>query len=197
LFADAAAARITETLLALHQAAEQRLVAAAMEGDGDAYGALVARHQDIAFRAAFLITGSAADAQDAAQEALVKAWLALDRFRPEAPFRPWLMRIVINEARNRRRTAGRRAGLALRLAQLPQGPAPGAEAIALADEQRAGLLAAVGALSESDQLVIAARYFLELNEEETATALSWARGTVKSRLSRALTRLRKQLGELA
>jgi RNA polymerase sigma-70 factor (ECF subfamily) len=107
------------------------------------------------------------------------------------------MRIVINEARNRRRTAGRRTGLALRLAQLPQGPAPGAEAIALADEQRAGLLAAVGALSESDQLVIAARYFLELNEEETATALSWARGTVKSRLSRALTRLRKQLGKLA
>jgi RNA polymerase sigma-70 factor (ECF subfamily) len=188
---------MTETLLPLHQSAEQRLVAAAREGDGDAYGALVARHQDIAFRAAFLITGSAADAQDAAQEALVKAWLALDRFRPDAAFRPWLMRIVINEARNRRRTAGRRTGLALRLAQLSQGPAPGAEAIALADEQRAGLLAAVAALRESDQLVIAARYFLELSEEETATALSWARGTVKSRLSRALTRLRKQLGEPA
>jgi RNA polymerase sigma-70 factor (ECF subfamily) len=57
------------------------------------------------------------------------------------------------------------------------------------------LLGAVAALRESDQLVIAARYFLELSEEETATALSWARGTVKSRLSRALGRLREQLGE--
>jgi RNA polymerase sigma-70 factor (ECF subfamily) len=186
---------MTETLLPLDLSAEQRLVAAARAGDGDAYGALVAHHQDIAFRAAYLITGSAADAQDAAQEALVKAWLALDRFRSDAPFRPWLMRIVINEARNRRRTAGRRAGLALRVAQLPQGQVPDAEAIALADEQRAALLAAVAGLRESDQLVITARYFLEMSEEETAIALSWARGTVKSRLSRALNRLREQLGE--
>ena len=73
-------------------------------------------HQDIAFRVACLAGGSAAEAEEAAQEAFVKAWRALDRFRAGAPFRPWLLAIVANEARNRRRAAGRRAGLALRAA---------------------------------------------------------------------------------
>jgi RNA polymerase sigma-70 factor (ECF subfamily) len=189
---------------------ESRLVLAARAGDRSAFEALVAPHLDVAFRAAFLITGSAADAQDAAQEALVKAWLAIDRFRPEAPFRPWLVRIVINEAHNRRRSARRQTGLALRLART-HGPstlggrvshaseasAPGAESVALAAERRAQLLAAVAALREDDQLVVAARYFIGLSEAETATALSLPAGTVKSRLSRALARLRDALGEVA
>jgi RNA polymerase sigma-70 factor (ECF subfamily) len=156
---------------------------------------LVSRHQDTAFRAAYLITGSSADAQEAIQDAFVKAWLALDRFRADAPFRPWVMRIVINEARNRRRGSGRRAGLALRAAALPQPAVSSPEAVALADEERARLVAAVRSLREEDQLVIVARYFLELSEAETATALSLARGTVKSRCSRALERLREQLVE--
>ena len=71
-------------------------------------------HQDVAFRAAYLVTGSAAEAEDAAQEGFVKAWQALGRFREGAPFRPWLLAIVVNEARNRRRHAGRQAALALR-----------------------------------------------------------------------------------
>jgi RNA polymerase sigma-70 factor (ECF subfamily) len=171
----------------------------------------VGPHLEVAFRAAFLITGSAADAQDAAQEGLVKAWLALDRFRQDAPFRPWLVRIVINEAHNRRRAIGRQAGLALRLTEAPErvvprygsdahgaeATAPGAEAVALAGERRARLLAAVGALREDDQLVIAARYFIGLSEAETATALALPAGTVKSRLSRALARLRDALGDTA
>ncbi len=60
---------------------------------------------------------------------------------------------------------------------------------------REGLLAAVNELREEDRLVIACRYFLELSEEETAAALGWRRGTVKSRLSRALGRLRERMGE--
>jgi RNA polymerase sigma-70 factor (ECF subfamily) len=186
-------------------------VLAARDGDKSAFEELVAPHLDVAFRAAFLIAGSAADAEDAAQEGLVKAWLALGRFRAEAPFRPWLVRIVINEAHNRRRAVGRQAGLALRLAELPERAmpgyhseargaaptAPGAEAIALAGEQRARLLAAVARLREDDQLVIAARYFIGLSEAETATALSLPAGTVKSRLSRALARLRDGLGDAA
>lgn len=181
---------------------------AARDGDKGAFEELVAPHLHVAFRAAFLITGSAADAEDAAQEGLVKAWLALERFRAEAPFRPWLVRIVINEAHNRRRAIGRQAGLALRLAELPERlmtdeprgtepTMPGAEAIALAGEQRARLLAAVARLREDDQLVIAARYFIGLSETETATALSLPAGTVKSRLSRALARLRDELGDAA
>ena len=73
-------------------------------------------YQGIAFRTAYVIARNASDAEDAAQDGFVKAWRALGRFREGAPFRPWLLRIVANEARNRRRSAGRRAGLALRAA---------------------------------------------------------------------------------
>jgi RNA polymerase sigma-70 factor (ECF subfamily) len=174
---------------------EQRLIAAAKAGDQRAYGQLLERHQAVAFRAACLITGSAAEAEDATQDACIKAWLALSRFRPEEPFRPWLVRIAINEARNRRRGAGRRATLTLRLGPQSAGArsAPSAETEALAGDERARLASAVGRLREGDQLVIAARYFLGLSEAETAIALRWRRGTVKSRLSRALGRLQTEL----
>ena len=72
-------------------------------------------HEEIAFRTAYLITRNAADAEDAAQVGLTKAWRALPRFRRGAPLRPWLLAIVANEARNRRRAEGRREGLALAL----------------------------------------------------------------------------------
>lgn len=175
--------------------AEQGLIAAAKAGDRHAYAQLLQRHQAVAFRAAYLISGSAAEAEDATQEACTKAWLALGRFRPAAPFRPWLVQIAVNEARNRRRGAGREAGLALRLSTEPAGAsvAPSAEAEALAAEQRTRLTTAIGRLREDDQLVIAARYLLGLSEIEAAIALGLRTGTVKSRLSRALGRLRTQL----
>jgi RNA polymerase sigma factor (sigma-70 family) len=179
------------------RSSESVLVSAAQAGDEDAFEALVASHLDVAYRIAYLLTGSAADAQDAVQDALVKAWLALDRFRVGAPVRPWLLRIVTNEAHNRRRTAGRQAGLALQLSQMPEGSAPGADAVVAAGEQRERLCAAVAALRIEDQLVIAARYFAGLSEAEAATMLSLRPGTVKSRLSRALARLREALGESA
>ncbi len=173
---------------------EQRLIAAAKGGDERAYGQLLGRHQAVAFRAAYLITGSAAEAEDATQEACIKAWLALARFRAGTPFRPWLVRIAINEARNRRRGAGRRAGLAIQLRTAPRSEtAPSAEVEALEAVERSGLAASVQRLSSDDQLVIAARYFLGLSEAETAVALGVRPGTVKSRLARALGRLREQL----
>src|ERR671928_2125569 len=95
---------------------EQGLIDRAQRGDEEAYAELVQQYQGLAFRTAYLLTGSAADAEDAAQDAFVKAWRALGRFRRGAPFRPWLLQIVTNEARNRRRSAGRRARLALRAA---------------------------------------------------------------------------------
>jgi RNA polymerase sigma factor (sigma-70 family) len=147
-------------------------------------------HQHTAFRAAYLVTGSAAEAEDAAQDGFVKAWQALPRFRKGAPFRPWLLAIVTNEARNRRRHAGRQAALALRA--LDPGPAPTDEAATShADHER--LLRIVGGMREEDRLVIGYRYFLDLSEEETAEALGIPRGTVKSRLARALARLREQM----
>ena len=175
--------------------AETELVALAQSGDSAAYQALVEEHQTIAFRTAYLITGSAAEAEEAAQDGFVKAFYALGRFRPDAPFRPWVLRIVANEARNRRRSAGRRERLALRAAEDPLsgGAVPSPEAALLESEERAELLAAVEDLREEDRLVIACRYFLELSEEETAEVLGWRRGTVKSRLSRALERLRARM----
>ncbi len=125
----------------------------------------------------------------------MKAYYALDRFRPEAAFRPWLLRIVANEARNRRTRSSRQASLQLRAAAHPSSPAslPSPEEVTLAHEQRQTLLDAIESLRDGDRLVLIYRYFLELSEAEMADALGCARGTVKSRLSRALDRLRHQL----
>jgi RNA polymerase sigma factor (sigma-70 family) len=175
---------------------EAALVERARGGDAVAYGSLVRAHQDIAFRVACLAGGSAAEAEEAAQEGFVKAWRALPRFRPGAPFRPWLLAIVANEARNRRRAAGRRAGRALRAAELAERDpgAPSPEAQLLTAVRRNALLAALGELDERDRSVLTCRYLLELSEEETAAALGCRRGTVKSRTSRALARLRERVG---
>jgi RNA polymerase sigma factor (sigma-70 family) len=149
----------------------------------------------VAFRAAYLVTGDGPEAEDATQEAFIKAYRAIDRFRPGAAFRPWLLTIVTNEARNRRRSVGRHAKLNLQVAAEGQVlPAPvSPEAAVVAAERREELLASVGELSEGERLVISYRYFLGLFEEETATALDCARGMVKSRASRALARLRKAM----
>lgn len=165
------------------------LVERARRGDVDAYTELVTRHRDLAVRVAYVIAGD--DAEDAAQEAFVKAYQGLGRFRAGAPFRPWLLRIVANEARNRRRGAGRRAALALRSSgRLPAGAAPSAEEAALDRHRRGVVLRAVLSLDERDRLVVAYRYLAGLSEAETAAALGCRPGTVKSRLSRALARLR-------
>jgi RNA polymerase sigma factor (sigma-70 family) len=175
---------------------EEELVERAKQGDVRAYEELVLTYQHIAFRTAYVIAGSAADAEDAAQDGFVKAYRALARFRSGAPFRPWLLQIVANEARNRRRSAGRRASLELRLAAegTSGGAAPSPEAELVASEQRTALLAAMDRLRDEERLVLACRFFLDLSEEETAAALGCRRGTVKSRQSRALARLREEMG---
>jgi RNA polymerase sigma-70 factor (ECF subfamily) len=178
---------------------EPDLIARARAGDSAAFGHLVQQYQELAFRTAYVIAGDAAEAEDAAQEAFVKAYYGLDRFRPEAAFRPWLLQIVANAAKNRRRAASRRTQLTLRAAAgTPAGPSavPSPELTAVADEQRRELLALVNALRDDDRLVIACRYFLELSEAEAAAVIGCPPGTVKSRLSRALDRLR-QLMRLA
>jgi RNA polymerase sigma factor (sigma-70 family) len=177
---------------------DDELIERARRGELNAYDELVRRYRDVAVRTAYVVAGSAADAEDAAQDAFVKAYAALARFRAGAPFRPWLLRIVANEARNRRRSAGRRAGLALRAAEdRPTfDPAPSPEAAVLAGEARAALLVALNALRDEDREIIGARYFLEMSEAEAAEALGLPRGTVKSRLSRALGRLREEMAHV-
>ena len=176
---------------------ETELIARAKRGDAAAYEELVRMYQGIAFRTAWLVAGNAADAEEAAQDGFLKAHRALWRFRPGAPFKPWLLRIVTNEAHNRRRASGRRDALTLRASEeVASGDAaPSPETALLGAERHDELLAAVNRLEEHHRLAIACRYFLDLSEEETATALGCRRGTVKSRLARALERLRTELGE--
>jgi RNA polymerase sigma factor (sigma-70 family) len=174
---------------------ETELVQRAKRGDVGAYEELVRMHQDLAVRTAYVITGQSADAQDAVQEALVKAYRALGRFREEAPFRPWLLRIVANEAISRRRSSRRQANLAVRAAEgrPPDDAVPSPEGAALEQERRREVVAAVGRLRPEERLVIAYRYWFDLSEAEMAQALGCPRGTVKSRLSRALVRLRQAM----
>jgi RNA polymerase sigma-70 factor, ECF subfamily len=175
---------------------EAELIERARRGSGDSYVALLRLHEAVAFRTAYLILGSADDAEDATQEAFVKAFRALGRFQRDRPFRPWLLRIVANEARNHRRSAGRRGALAVRaLREIPRDPASSPEADVLAAEDRAELLAAIDRLPPADRLAIVGRYVLELTDEEAGAALGVKPGAVRVRVWRALGRLRRELGE--
>jgi RNA polymerase sigma-70 factor (ECF subfamily) len=168
----------------------------ARRGDVAAFEELVRRYEEVAYRTAYLVCGDADDARDAAQEGFVRAWRALPSFRSGAEPRPWMLRIVANAARNRRRGSSRRSALGLRLAEDPlsDGAAPSPEGAVLAAERREALLAALDRLSADDRLVIGLRWFVELDEATMAAALDVPRGTVKSRLSRAMQRLRAEVG---
>ncbi len=171
------------------------LVERAQQGDVSAYEELVGRYQDLAFWTAYAMTRDPDAASDAAQTGFIKAYYALNRFRAGAAFRPWLLKIVANEARNQERSARRRSGYELQLAgnRTQDAAAPSSEAEAVLALDREVLLKAVNRLPEQDQQALAYRYFLDLSEAEMAAALGCARGTVKSRLSRARARLRESL----
>jgi len=169
-------------------------IARARDGDLDAYAALVARYTLRAHRAAFLL-GAGEESDDVVQEAFVKAFRHLSRFRAGEPFAPWLLRIVANETKNLARSRQRRAALALRLPSAESsGAATGGPVDeVLASERRAQLVAAVNALPDRERQVLVCRYFLDLSVTETAQVLAWPLGSVKSRTSRALNRLRGRL----
>ena len=166
-------------------------VARARGGDLDAYAVLVARYTVRAHRAAFLL-GAGEESDDVVQEAFVKAFRHLARFRAGEPFGPWLLRIVANETRNLARSRRRRAALALRLPSAESGGTAADSPVdtVLAAERRAQLVAALNALPDRERQVLVCRYILDLSEAETAQVLGWPLGSVKSRTSRALNRLR-------
>lgn len=162
-------------------------------GETDAYAALVRRHAAVAMRTAALL-GAGSDTEDVVQEALVKAYRSLGRFRLDRPFRPWLLRIVANEARNAHRSAVRRSAREERDARTLTTWLDDASVDVADREVKEQVLAAVGRLSDPLRRVVVCRYLLELDEAETAVVLGVPRGTVKSRLSRGLGRLRDDLG---
>ncbi len=127
-----------------------------------------------------------------AQETFIRAYRALDRFDVNRPLRPWLMRIASNLARNQRRSVGRYFAAVQRLIRAePQAAFAPTGQTHFAERERAHTLwQAVRRLGRAEQEIIYLRYFLEMSEAETASALEIPPGTVKSRTHRALARLR-------
>ena len=180
------------TISADDDATDADLVGRVRAGDTDAYAVLVRRHAPIAMRTAALL-GAGRDSEDVVQEAWVKAYRSLGSFRTDRPFRPWLLRIVANEARNAHRASTRRTAREDRSARLlPVELVDPADAV-VGRDARERLLAAVGELPDKLGHVVVCRYLLDLDEASTAVVLGVPRGTVKSRLSRGLSRLREEV----
>ncbi len=169
---------------------ESTLVRHAANGDAAAWEPLVLAHQEAVFRLSYLLLGDPDDAEDIAQETFLRAWNHLKRFDPTRPLRPWLLSIASNLASNRRRSAGRYVSALMRAFRNEPVSSTSIEERSAQHMESSDLWKAVQNLSTPDQRVVYLRYFLELSVAETAQALSIPEGTVKSRLSRALERLR-------
>jgi len=176
---------------------ENDLIERSKSGDTAAFGQLVRIHQGMAIRVAYLVVRDHAEAEDVTQDAFVKAYRSLGRFRGGSPFRPWLLKIVRNEALNRVRASKRRHQLALREGSDPVSgdAAPSPETEVVSSSERARVLSAIDELPERYRAVLSHRFLLELSVGETATTLGIPRGTVKSRTARGLDRLRDIVGE--
>ena len=169
---------------------ENAAIAAAAAGDAAAFGVIVERYQEAAFRAAWLLLRDAPAAEDVAQEAFVRAYRQISTFRQEAAFRPWLLRIVHNLALNELRARRRRGGLFERVAAVSQRSIEPPDREVAAKDEASQVLRAIDELPADDRLVLHLRYFMELPEREIAEAIGRPAGTVKSRLHRASQRLR-------
>jgi RNA polymerase sigma-70 factor (ECF subfamily) len=169
---------------------ESTLIRHAANGDAAAWEPLVLAHQQAVFRLSYLLLGDPDDAEDIAQETFLRAWKHLKRFDATRPLRPWLLSIASNLASNRRRSAGRYLSALVRAFRNEPAPSTSIEEKSTRHMEASHLWKAVQTLSVPDQQIVYLRYFLDLSVAETAEVLKIAEGTVKSRLSRALDRLR-------
>jgi RNA polymerase sigma-70 factor (ECF subfamily) len=168
--------------------AEAQQIYLARQGNHAAWEALMRTHQEPVFRLAYLLLGDPDEAEDITQETFVRAYRALKRFDTERPLQPWLLRIASNLAHNRHRSLGRYLAALTRFArQDPEGIKH--TTIKPADDSQA-LWQAVKQLEKPFQEVVYLRYFLDLSENEIVETLHVPAGTVKSRLHRALAKLR-------
>jgi RNA polymerase sigma-70 factor (ECF subfamily) len=172
------------------------LVARAQAGDARAFEVLVNRHGPRVYNLALRLVRDPEEAEDLAQEALVRAWRALGGYRGEARFGTWLYRIVTRVCYDRMpRLAADLAALGdeaeemLRLAD----PAPEPAALALASDLAAQLHAAMDGLPPGFRLLLALRHLQELSYADIAAVTGLPEGTVKSGLSRARAQLRAAL----
>jgi RNA polymerase sigma-70 factor (ECF subfamily) len=169
---------------------ESTLIRHAANGEAAAWEPLVHAHQEAVFRLCYLLLGDPDEAEDVAQETFLRAWRHLRRFDVTRPLRPWLLSIASNLTSNRRRSAGRYVSALMRAFRREPASSTSLEEKSTQQMEAGDLWKAVQNLSVSDQQIIYLRYFLELSIAEAAQVLDVAEGTVKSRLSRALERLR-------
>ncbi len=166
------------------------LIKRALEGSEPAWQALVEEHQEAVFRLAYLLIGNADDAEDITQETFIAAYKALHTFDSSRPLRPWLLSIAANRARNTYRSFSRYTAAIGRFSKTVSPVTASAESISSRNDEQRTLWQAIQRLKHEDRQIIYLRYFLELSVPETADTLDVAPGTVKSRLHRALERLK-------
>ena len=167
---------------------EVQQIHSARQGDQAAWEVLMRMHQEPVFRLAYLLLGDPDEAEDIAQETFLRAYKALRGFDTERPLRPWLLRIASNLAYNRHRSIGRYLAALTRFTQ--QEPDRIKSKTNEPDDESQVLWQAVRQMAMPFQEVIYLRYFLDMSENEMAEALEVPAGTVKSRLHRALSKLR-------
>ena len=163
------------------------------EGNREAFRHLVERYKDVLFGTAVLMTSNRAVSEEIVQEALLSAWRGIGGFKSGRPFKPWLMRILVNEvlARQRRKSV---PTVPLSDRELISVPSEDEESGAF--EGKAAVRQAISDLVPVQKQVVVLRYFAELSVPEVARAMGVREGTVKSRLHRALARLRESLEEV-
>jgi RNA polymerase sigma-70 factor (ECF subfamily) len=165
---------------------EATLIREARSGSADAVETLVRRHWDAAHRTAFLIVQDAAAAEDIAQEAMLAAVRAIDGFDRRRPFRPWLHRIVVNRSLDCLRARQRRPEVGGEPAAVAVAPGP-------VEEMSADLMAALRALDPDERALVVLRHVLGYRSSELARMLGLPPATVRTRLARALHKLRSLL----
>jgi RNA polymerase sigma-70 factor, ECF subfamily len=169
---------------------ERRLVREAQRGSAEALETLFRREWPRAYRAAYLVVHDAAAAEDIAQEAFLAAVRALDRFDRRRPFGPWMHRIVVNRAIDVARARTLRREVDASAAESVEAP-PDPPSLAVSD----ALLDALRRLGPEQRALVALRYLFDYTPGEIARVLEVPRGTVNSRLRRALDRLAEIVGE--
>lgn len=166
------------------------LIQRAANGEAAAWEPLMLAHQEPVFRLAYLFLGDADDAEDITQETFLRAYHGLKRFDPTRPLRPWLLSIAANLARNRHRSAARYLAALTRSFRSEPPSSLDVEQHTAIRQDALQLWKAVRRLNADDQQIIYLRFFLDLSTAEAAQALDVAEGTVKSRLNRAVGRVR-------
>ncbi len=170
---------------------EARLAARAGQGDSDAFASLIELHQAMARRVAYAILEDQEDADDAAQDGFLSAWRAIARYDPGKAFRPWLMQIVVNAARDLRRRRRVRTAEPLDSVSPPGKDDPAREAGDIDLGER--LRAALATLPERQRLAVVLFDAEGYPQAEIAAMLGIPEGTVKSDVFHGRRALRKVL----